>query len=78
MLVFPLPLVGKMSASKSIHCSSSHPAAFWFWASSPSDKVTMNAANMKTYQSLSDFQTGMVAAVHATLDTEKLIFIPKL
>ena len=33
----------------------------------------MNSANRKADQFLSDFQTGVGAAAHATLDTEQLI-----
>ena len=33
----------------------------------------MNSANRKADQSLSDFQTGVGAAAHATLDVEQLI-----
>ena len=33
----------------------------------------MNSANRKADQSLSDFQTGVGAAAHATLDMEQLI-----
>ena len=51
-----------MSASKLIHNFSSHPAAFWFWDSSPSDNITLNAANENTDQE-----------PHAFLDTEHLI-----
>ena len=62
-----------MSASKLIHYLSSHPAAFGFWASTPPDNITLNSINRKTVQSFSDFQTGVGAAAHATLDTEQLI-----
>ena len=62
-----------MSASKLIHYFSSHLVAFGFWASNPPDNITLNSANRKADQSLSDFQTGVGAAVHATLDTEQLI-----
>ena len=62
-----------MSASKLIHYFSSHPAAFGFWASTPPDNISLNSANRKVDQSLSDFQTGLGATAHATLDTEQLI-----
>ena len=62
-----------MSASKLIHYFSSHPAAFGFWAFTPPDNITLNSANRRADQSLSDFQTGVVAAAHTTLDTEQLI-----
>ena len=55
-LLLPVPLVGKISASKLICHFSSHPAAFGFWVSSPPDNITFNTANMKTDQSLSDYQ----------------------
>ena len=62
-----------MSASKLICYFSSHPAVFGFWASTPPDNITLNAANRKDDQFLSDFQTGVGAAAHATHDTEQLI-----
>ena len=62
-----------MSASKLIHYFSSHPAAFGFQASTPPDKISLNSANRKTEQSLFDFQTGVGATAHATLDTQQLI-----
>ena len=62
-----------MSTSKLIHYFSSHPAAFGFWASTPPDNISLNSANRKVDQSLSDFQTGLGATAHATLDTEQLI-----
>ena len=72
-LLAPVSLATKMSASKLIHYFSSHPAAFGFWASTPPDNISLNLANRKVDQSLSDFQTGLGAAAHATLDTEQLI-----
>ena len=68
-----MSLATKMSASKLIHDFSSHPAAFGFWASIPPDNITLNSANRKANQSVSDFQTGVGAAAHATLDMEQLI-----
>ena len=61
-----------MSASKLIHL-----AAFGFQASSPPD-LTLNPTNKRIDQSVSDFQTGIGPAVHATLDTKQLIFYTKL
>ena len=72
-LLAPVSLATKMSASKLIHYFSSHPAAFGFWASTPPDNISLNSANRKVDQSLSNFQTGLGATVHATLDTEQLI-----
>ena len=69
----PVSVATKMSASKLIHYFSSHPAAFEFQASTPPDNITLNSANRKADQSLSDFQTGVGAAAHATLDTQQLI-----
>ena len=37
------------------------------------DNITLNSANRKASQSLSDFQTSVGATAHATLDTEQLI-----
>ena len=39
----------------------------------PPDNITLNPANKRIDQSLSDFQTGIIAAAPATLDTEQLI-----
>ena len=72
-LLAPVSQATKMSASKLICYFSSHPAAFGFWASTPPDNITLNSANRKADQSLSDFQTGVGATAHATLDTEQLI-----
>ena len=69
-LLDPVSLATKMSASKLICYFSSHPAAFGFWASTPPDNITLNSANRKADQSLSDFQTGIGATAHTTLDTE--------
>ena len=62
-----------MAASRLIHYFSSHMAASGFQASSSHNNISMNPGNKKTYQCLSDFQTGICAAAHATLDTEQLI-----
>ena len=72
-LLAPVSLATKMSASKLIRYFSSHPAAFGFWASTPPDNMSLNSANRKVDQSLSDFQTHLGAVAHATLDTEQLI-----
>ena len=72
-LLASVPLATKMSESKLIHYFSSHPAAFRFWSSTPLDNITWTSANRKADQSLSDLQTGVGAAAHATLDTEQLI-----
>ena len=63
----------KMSASKLIDYLSSHPAAFIFQSSTPPDNITLTPAYRKADQNLPDFQTGVGAAVHATLDTEQII-----
>ena len=75
-LLAPVSLATKMSAFKSICYFCSHPATFGFWASTPPDNITLNSANRKADQSLSDFQTGIGAAAHATLDIEQLISCP--
>ena len=72
-LLAPVSLATKMPASKLIRYFSSHPAAFGFGASTPPDNISLNSANRKVDQSLSDFQTGLGATAHATLDTEQLI-----
>ena len=66
-------LLKQMSVSKLIHYFSSYPAAFGLQASSPPDNMTLNNMTKKTNLRLSDFQTGVGAAAHATLDTEQLI-----
>ena len=72
-LLAPVSLATKMLASKLIHYFSSHPAVFGFQASTPPDNISLNSANRKVDQSLSDFQTGVGAAAHDTFDTEQLI-----
>ena len=62
-----------MSASKLICYFCSHPAAFGFCSSAPPDNIALTPANGKVDQSLSEFQTGIGAAAHATLGTEQLI-----
>ena len=69
----PVPLATKMSASKLIHYFSTHPAVFRCQSSTPSANITLVHANRKADQNLSEFQTGICAAAHATLDTEQLI-----
>ena len=59
--------------SKLIHYFSSHPATFGFQSSTPLGNITLTSSNRKADQSLSDLQTGVDAAAHATLDTEQLI-----
>ena len=72
-LLLPVPLAGTLSTSKLISYFSSHPVAFGFQASSPSDNTTLNPVNKMTDQSLSDLQTGTGVAAHATFDIEQLI-----
>ena len=69
----PVSLATKMSTSKLICYFSSHPADFGSRASTPPDNISLNSANRKVDQSLSDFQTGLGATAHAILDTEQLI-----
>ena len=52
---------------------SRHPAAFGFQSSSPPDIITLTPANKRADLSLSDFQTGIGTAAHATFDIEHLI-----
>ena len=56
-----------------IHYFSSHPTAFGFWSSTAPDNITLTPVNRKPDHSLSEFQTGIGAAAHATHDTEQLI-----
>ena len=58
-LLAPVSPATKMSASKLIRYFSSHPVAFGFQAFTPPDNITLNAANRKAAQSLSDIQTGV-------------------
>ena len=62
-LLAPVSLATKMSASKLIRYFSSHPAAFGFWASTPPGNISLNSANRKVDQSLSDFR---LAGCHCT------------
>ena len=73
VLLEPVPLATKMSASKLICYFSSHPAAFQLWSSTPPDNITLTPANRKADQSLTEFQTGIGAAAHATFNIEQLI-----
>ena len=50
-----------------------HPAAFGFQSSTPPHNITLNPANRKADQSLSEFHTAIGAAAHATLDMKQLI-----
>ena len=68
-----MPLATKISASKLICYFSSYPAAFRFQPSTPPDTIASTPANRKANKSLSEFQTGIGNANHATLDTEQLI-----
>ena len=72
-LLAPVSLATKMSASKLICYFYSHPVAFRF-QSSTLDNITLTSANRKADQSLSDLQTTVGAAAHATLDTEELLY----
>ena len=69
----PVSLTTKMSASKLICYFSNHPAAFGFQSSSPPENITLTPANRKADQHLSDFQTGIGVAAHASLDMKQLI-----
>ena len=63
----------KISGSKLICYFYGHPAAFGFQASLPPDNVTLNPVNKRIDQNLSDFQTGIFAAAHTTLETDQVI-----
>ena len=62
-----------MSPSKLVTLFFQLSRCIWIWASSPLDNITLNPFNKRIVQSLSDFQTGIGAAAHDTLDTEQLI-----
>ena len=72
-LLAPVPLATKITASKLICYFISHAAVFGLQSSTLSDNITLTSANGKADQSLSEFQAGICAAAHATLDTEQLI-----
>ena len=78
VLLAPVPLAIKMPVSKLICYFSSHPAAFVFWSSTPPDNITLTSANRRADQGLSEFQTGISAAAHATLDMQQLISCPRV
>ena len=69
----PVPLATKMPASKLICYFSSHHEAFGFQSFTPPDNITLTPAKRKADQSLSEFQTDIGSAGHATLDMEQLI-----
>ena len=72
-LLSPVSLATKMLPSKFNHCFSSHNATFGFQSFTPPNNITLTSANRKVDQSLSEFQTGIGAANHVTLDTGELI-----
>ena len=78
MLLAPVSLATKVSASKLICYFSSHPAAFGFQSSTPPDNITLTPADMKADQNLSEFKTGIGAAPHTTLEMEQLISHPRV
>ena len=73
-LFVPVSLATKMSTSKLIHYFSSHPAAFGFRASTPPDNISLNSANRKADQSLSDFRLVWVP-LHMLLLTQNNLFL---
>ena len=70
VFILPISLAVKMSVCKFIVIYQIHPAAFAFWASTQLDNIVLNAANMKTDQSLAHLQTGTSAVAHAILEME--------
>ena len=66
-----------MVTSKLNQHFSSHLAAFALLSSSHPDNITLNPANRKADQSISDFQTGTGAAAHVTIDIEQLFLLPE-
>ena len=66
--LFPLCLLLTRFQHLNWFTTSSHPAAFGFLPSTPPDNITLPTANRKADQSLSEFQTGIGAATHITLD----------
>ena len=47
VLLAPVSMATKMSASTLIRYFSSHPAAFRFWSSTPPNNITLTSANRK-------------------------------
>ena len=76
-LLIPVPMADKMSASTLIWYFSSHPAVFGFQSSLPPDIISLNPANRKTYQSLSNFQTSIGAAFMPLLIWRSLFLVPE-
>ena len=73
-LLAPVSLATKMSASKLIHYFSSHPVAFGFRVSTPLDNISLNSANRKVDQSLSNFRLVWVS-LHMLLLTQSSSFL---
>ena len=65
-VLLPVLQAGRMSASKVIHYFSGHSATFGVQASLLPDNLTLIPANKRVYQTISDFQTGLGVAAHAT------------
>ena len=72
-LLAPVSLATKMLASKLICYFSSHHAAFGFLSSTPPYNITLTPAKRKADQSVLEFQTGIGAVSHATLNMVHLI-----
>ena len=77
-LLAPVPLATKILTSKLICYLSSHPTAFGFWSSTPPDNITLTPANRKADQSLSEFQTGIGAAAHTTVNRSRSFLASEL
>ena len=71
----PISLVEKISASKLLHYFSSHPAAFGFRAFSPLENISLNTANKKMDQILSDFKTDSGADGNAISHNRPVVVI---
>ena len=65
----PRSLPEKIPESKLTSYLKNHTAAFAFLFSTLLDKIVLNFDDKKTDQSLLDFQTGIGAASHVTLET---------
>ena len=63
-LLLPVPQAGKNPVSKLIQ----------YFASHPTDNITLSPSDKRTNESLSEFKTGIGAAAYATLDTQQIIY----
>ena len=73
MLPLLVVLGDEVSSSKLIHYLFQPSISIWTPGLYPVDNIILNATNKRYDQSVLGFQTGIGAAVHATLKNEQLI-----